>query len=111
MSQQKSDVTVKSEAMADGLAALLFAMLLSLAAAAGDAASAPQQWLDQSTDGIGEHLHPVIEDHTKSQLDWRSYFLDRPTPHRPQAPSSGYFGPSQPKNVYEASSQNFDGES
>lgn len=111
MSQKKSAVAPKSEAMADGLGALLFAISLSLAAAVVDAASAPQQWLNQSIQGVDEYLHPVIEDHIRSQLDWRSYYLDRPTASRPQAPSTGNLEAMQPRSVTEASSQSIAGES
>lgn len=111
MSRQNSAEAVKSEVIPDGLGALLFAMLLSLAAAEVDAASAPQQWIDQSEQGVAKHLHPVIEEHIKSQLDRRSYRLHRTTMPRPHAASTGCFEAWEPSSVSEVSSESVAGES
>ncbi|MGD1982450.1 MAG: hypothetical protein PVF93_00940 [Chromatiaceae bacterium] len=57
--------------------------------ALGHAANAPRQWVDEALQGVDEQLHPVIESHIRSQLDWRSYYLDRTMSSLQPGPSAG----------------------
>lgn len=111
MRRQTPSVAAKRAAGSDALGALSFAVCLSVAATVADAASAPQQWLTQSVQGVEERLHPVIESHIKSQLDWRSYYLDRPTTYRSQMTSSENAMDAPSKHVSERPSRSVVGES
>jgi len=72
----------------------LLGLLPTVTAVRVDAANAPQQWLDRVTHGVEESLRPVVVDHLRSQLDWRSYYLDwNTTQGRIGAPAgAGYRG-------------------
>jgi hypothetical protein len=63
--------------------------LMTANTAFGHAANAPRQWVDEALQGVDEQLHPAIESHIRSQLDWRSYYLDRTTSRRPSGPAVG----------------------
>ena len=67
----------------------ILAGILTAAAAHGSATNAPRQWVDEALHGADEQLHPVIKNHIRSQLDWRSYYLDRATSRRPPGPAIG----------------------
>lgn len=71
-----------------GFRAPLATLLLYLAIMPATAADLPEEWVDEALKGADEGVHRVIKDHIESQLDWRSYYLDRRDIRRPIAPPS-----------------------
>lgn len=50
------------------------------------AADLPEEWVDEALEGVDEVVHVVIKNHIESQLDWRSFYLDRRKIRQPSVP-------------------------
>ena len=63
-------------------------MVLLLAQMPAQADVLPGEWIDKALMSSDEGVRPVIEGHIESQLDWRSYYLDRRETRRTIPPPS-----------------------
>lgn len=66
--------------------ALLLASWVSLPNLPATAAGLPEEWLDQALRGVDKGAQAVIRNHIESQLDWRSYYLNRREIRQPSVP-------------------------
>ena len=71
----------------------LVSMLFILARTPATAAVLPGEWIDESLMNSGGDVDHVIKGHIESQLDWRSYYLDRRETWRPIPPPTSLQSP------------------